>query len=202
MQKRYSMKNVGFSTKECAHVEFAVKVNLEKCFDEVFGAVAQTFRFTAKEQEWISNSEVARLIAAIPFVAGCEDAKRTSLAHIAIYLTDLRGGDAIFSHTKEDNASIYSRLRLISSFKGGNEAVIHHGMTLLALVMLEGYAHSKDYDAEHTQYNPLNDGAWNYEEVKHSLTSDIMENPCDELDAIMPIQNRRRDFVWSGNSKA
>lgn len=194
--KRYCMKNVGFGTRECSDVEFTANVNLEKCFDEVFTAAAQTFRFTAEEQEKFANNEVARLMVAIPFVAGCEDAKRTALAHIAVYITDLRGGDTIFAHTKEDNNSVLSRLRLLSSFKGGNTNVIHHGMTLLALVMLEGYKDSKDYDIGHNQYNPLNDGTWDYAELKHSFINDINENPCTDLDGIMPIQNRTRDLIW------
>lgn len=162
---------------------------INECLDEVFTAIMQTFRFTAEEQEQFTNNQIARLIGAIPFAADCEDAKRTALAHIAVYMTELRGGAAIGAHTEEDNDSVFLRLRLLSSFKDGDEKIINHGMTLLALVMLESYQQSRDYDAQHNQYNPLNDNAWDYEELKSSLVDDIKKNPCAVLDDIMPVDN-------------
>lgn len=181
------MKDLGCNTKECFNVALTATVNFEKYAKELFTATAKTFRFTADEQKKFENNSIAHLMVAIPFVAGCDDAQRTALAHLAMYITDLRGGGDIFSHTTADNESVFSRLRLISSFKGGNTAIIHHGMTLLALVMLKGYEASKDYDQEHSQYNPLNEAVWNYTELHHSLTTDIIENPCIPLDTILPL---------------
>jgi hypothetical protein len=82
--------------------------------------VAETFRFTSHEQTAFAGNNTARLIAAIPFVTGCEEAERSALAHLAVYMTELRGGRLIGAHTPADNVSPFTRLRLLSSFIGGN----------------------------------------------------------------------------------
>lgn len=118
------MKNIGFNTKENLDMEVTAKNACSEYLDEIFATTAEIFRFTASEQEKFASNEIARLMAAIPFVAG--------------------------------------------------------------------YEQSKDYDVEHNQYNPLNDGAWKYEELKYALVSDIKENPCDGLDTILPIEGSTR----------
>ncbi len=152
---------------------------------DVFTAVIDTFRFTEEERKDFIGNEVAQLVAAIPYVAGCEDAKRTALAHLSIYFTELRGGSVIFDHNNDDNKSVYTRLRLISLFKGGDEKIIHHGMTILAYIMLEGYKESASRDIENNIYNPLNDGSWDYDILKTSLMNDIRQNPCLKLDNLV-----------------
>jgi hypothetical protein len=123
-------------------------------------SVAETFRFTGQEQAAFVGNRTAQLIAAIPFVAGCEEPERTALAHLAVYMTELHGGGKLIGdHTLTDNASLFTRLRLLSSFKGGNPNIIKHGMTQLALVMLAGYERSREEDLRRRVYNPLNDGS-------------------------------------------
>ncbi len=170
--------------------------NLDAFLSDVFTAVIDTFRFTEEERNDFVGNEVAQMVAAIPFIAGCEDAKRTSLAHLSIYFTELRGGSVIFDHSKDDNNSIYTRLRLISLFKGGDESVIHHGMTILALIMLEGYKDSAKKDIDNNIYNPLNDGSWDYEVLKTNLWNDIRENPVPELDRIILDEKGLVRGVW------
>ncbi len=190
------MSEVMMKTRECVHGGCSSEQSLNSFISEVFSAAIDTFRFTEAEKEKFLCKEVAQLITAIPFVAGCADAKRTALAHLAIYLTDLRGGDAIFEHSQEDNNSVYSRLRLISSFKDGDEKIIHHGMTLLALCMLDGYKRTEDKDAEIGAYNPLNDGSWNYDVLRTSLLNDIKQNPCKELDSLMNVGDVSPSPIW------
>ncbi len=179
------MEKVILREREKIQEGFSPDQDLDAFISDVFSAVIDTFRFTDEEREALASNQVAQLIAAIPYVANCEDAKRTALAHLAIYFTDIRGGDAIFEHTKNDNISVYTRLRLISTFKGGDEKIIHHGMTHLAICMLDGYKRSELKDAESGAYNPLNDGSWNYEILREGLVNDIIENPCRSLDELM-----------------
>ena len=54
---------------------------------------AKTFRLTFDEQESLFRNKIARLIAMIPYIAKCDEAERTALAHIAIYITALRGDE-------------------------------------------------------------------------------------------------------------
>jgi hypothetical protein len=121
-------------------------------------ALAETFRFTESEHAAFTRNTTARLIAVLPFAAGCDEPLRTALAHLAIYLTEIRGGSRIGAHTQTDNQDPLTRLRLISSFKGGDPQVIQHGMAMLALIMIQGYERSKADDAYNQVYNPLNDG--------------------------------------------
>ncbi len=168
-----------------SHEQMISDKQFDAFMSDVFTAVIDTFRFTEEERKDFVGNEVAQLVAAIPYVAGCEDAKRTSLAHLSIYFTELRGGSVIFDHNTDDNKSVYTRLRLISLFKGGDEKIIHHGMTILAYIMLEGYKESANRDIENNIYNPLNDGSWDYDVVKTSLLNDIRQNPVNELDKII-----------------
>ncbi len=183
--KGVCMENVLIKTKKEEGIDCIEQTSLDNFVNEIFTAIVDTFRFTESETRELYNSKVAKYIAAIPFVAGCQDAKRTALAHMAIYFTELRGGSTIFDHCNDDNASLLSRLRLISLFKGGNEKVIKHGMNYLALCMIDGYKASAMTDKENGVYNPLNDGSWDYAFLKTSLENDIKENPCEVLDQII-----------------
>jgi hypothetical protein len=151
-------------------------------------SVAETFRFTSQEETAFAGNRTARLIAAIPFAAGCDEAERTALAHLAVYMTELRGGRLIGDHTPADNASPFTRLRLLSSFKGGSQSIIRHGMTQLALVMLAGYEHSREEDLCRKAYNPLNDGSWDAAAMRLKLSGELRACPCAALDDIMSLE--------------
>lgn len=156
--------------------------------------VAETFRFTDVEMSAFAENRTAKLIGAIPFVAGCEEPERTALTHLALYVTELRGGAAILGHIPADNASIFRRLRFIAGFSGGDTAVINHGMTWLALIMLVGYERSRDADARNHVYNPLNDGSWDAESLKAKLVESLKTAPCEALDAI--LNEGEAPFTW------
>jgi hypothetical protein len=156
------------------------------CWDELCDCMAETFRFTEEEKDFFAKDAVAQLIAALPFEAKCDEPARTALAHLAIYMTELRGGKKIGDHIPSDNESPLARLRLLSSFKGGKSEIIEHGMYQLAFVMLAGYARSKESDKENNIYNPLNDGSWNAEKLQKELLEKIRENPVETLDNILP----------------
>lgn len=163
-----------------------VRVLKNECWNELCDCMAETFRFTEQEKEFFSKDAVAQLIAALPFAAGCDEAERTALAHLAIYMTELRGGRKIGDHTPADNESPLARLRLLSSFKGGQKDIIDHGMYQLAYVMLCGYARSQEADKQNNIYNPLNDGSWNAENLTEELLEKIRSNPIETLDMILP----------------
>jgi hypothetical protein len=166
------------------------------CWEELCGCIAETFRFTEEEKAFFAKDAVAQLIAALPFEAGCDEPERTALAHLAIYMTELRGGSRIGDHTLADNEGPLARLRLLSSFKGGKKEVIEHGMYQLALVMLSGYVRSKESDLQNNIYNPLNDGSWNAEELQEEILEKIRANPAKTLDHILPEVLALISMVW------
>jgi hypothetical protein len=168
------------------HNTVTTNIQAKDNWSELCNCMEETFRFTEDEKNAFSKDRVAQLIAALPFEAGCDEPKRTALAHLAIYLTELRGGRNIGDHTPEDNKSPLTRLRLLSSFKGGDTKIIEHGMHQLALVMLAGYIHSKESDKKESVYNPLNDHSWNADKMQEEILEIIRKNPVENLDYILP----------------
>jgi hypothetical protein len=168
--------------------KLATSFSVELAFpwETLCDSAAETFRFTTREKADFAGSRTARLIAAIPFVAGCDEPERTALAHLAVYMTELRGGSSIGDHTPADNVSPFARLRLLASFKGGDPDIIRHGMSQLALVMLAGYERSREADLRQSVYNPLNDGSWDADAMRLALDRDVRACPCATLDGILP----------------
>lgn len=142
------------------------------------------FKLTESETERLYQSKTARIIAAIPFAAGCEEAERTAILHLCAYMAEIRGFQKFCSHLKSDDESLYKRLEMISHFNGGDKKVIEHGMDMLAFIMLKGYKASKEADAANGIYNPLNSGAWDYDAAEKLLEAKIKNYHNAMLDGI------------------
>ena len=145
---------------------------------------AIVFRLTDVEKNQLSNSTTARIIATIPFAANCEEPERTAIAHICLYLAELKGFQRYCAHVPSDDNDIFNRLEAISNFKGGNREIINHGMNLLALKMLEGYKRSSQKDEKNGIYNPLVSGKWNYKSIKNDLLNKLSKIDCPALDEL------------------
>ncbi len=157
---------------------------------EIAEAVGSAFRMDTKELEWLRKKPVAKLIAAIPFLAGCDQPARTAVAHLGTYLLSIRETKPFFNADTTDDGDILDRLRLIMNFRGGDAAVIDRGMALLALNMLDDYKRDVQIDAALGKYNPVASGAFDYEAVRTELIRRI-EAGCtvavDKYDEIGPI---------------
>ncbi len=153
-------------------------------WDVLCNCIVRTFRLTNTEADELKKNKVAQIIAAIPFAAQCEEPDRTALAHLSIYMTELKGGSKIGGHNKNDNENLYTRLRLLSSFKGGEQDIISHGLDILAYIMVQGYFHSKESDKILNIYNPLNDNSWDYESISQELLDKIHSQKCEILDEL------------------
>lgn len=154
---------------------------------EISERVADAFRMDAEELQWFSTGRIAKLIAAIPFLAGCEDAERTAVAHLGTYLLSTRETKSYFNARAEDKSSVLERLRLISSFKGGDGRIIEKGLSLLALNMVSDYKRDIEEDARLGKYNPIAAGAWDFEDTVVNLEYKIVSVICEEMDEIAPI---------------
>lgn len=146
--------------------------------------ISRVFRFTEKEQKQFENSPTAKIIATIPFEAKCDEPERTAIAHLCIYVMELRGFQKYYSHLPSDDKDIYNRLSRISTYKGGNKEIINHGMNILALVMIEGYKRSIESDKVNNVYNPFVSGVWNYQSIKNKLVWEINKVTIQNLDWI------------------
>lgn len=152
---------------------------------QLSAAIVESFRLSADEAKRLSESKIARLIAELPFIAGCDECERTALAHLSVYLMASKGGKPWFNHAKSDNISPLARLRLGTSFVGGNKGIIDRGMNILALAMLSDYDRDRDTDRAAGKYNPLSAGDWDFGSLKAELRAKLASNPSEEMDQII-----------------
>lgn len=160
----------------------------EATWNEIADSLADAFRMQPHEREWFRNKPVARLIAAIPLMAGCQDAERTAVAHLGSYLLSIKSTKPYFTATTADDTDIFERLRLGMNFVGGDQAVIDRGMSMLALCMVIDYAQDTAEDRMRGKYNPVESGAFDYGAIREDLERRIAAVECPEMEMIL------RDF--------
>lgn len=156
-----------------------------KEWDYLVTEISNVFRFTNEEKDVFSNNPTAKLIASIPFVANCIEPERTAIAHLCLYVAELKGFQKYCSHVPSDDSDIFNRLAFISTFEGGNKTIIEHGMNILALIMIENYKRTEKSDKANGIYNPFVAGTWNYKQIKNKLLWDINKTEVPEIDGIL-----------------
>ena len=160
----------------------------EATWSEIADSIADAFRMQPHEREWFNNKPVARLIAAIPLMAGCHDAERTAVAHLGTYLLSIKSTKPYFNANTADDTDIFERLRLGTNFVGGDQAIIEKGMSMLALSMVIDYAQDTAEDTLRGKYNPVESGAFDYPAIREDLETRIAAVDCPEMEMIL------RDF--------
>lgn len=160
----------------------------EATWNGIADSVADAFRMQPHEREWLRNKPIARLIAAIPMMAGCEDAERTAVAHLGTYLLSVKSTKPYFNAARSDDKDVFERLRLGMNFVGGDIAVIEKGMSMIALCMVIDYAQDAAEDQMRGKYNPINSGAFDYATIRKNLEDKIEAVECPEMEMIL------RDF--------
>jgi hypothetical protein len=177
--------------------ESSVRVQLfpETAWSRIADHVASAFRMTAEEAAEFAEGRIAKLIAAIPFLAGCEEAERTAVAHLGTYLLSLRPETkSYFNSRPGDGVTVLERLRLISDFKGGDGRIIERGLNLLALNMVADYKRDVEEDEGLGKYNPVAAGAWNFEDLVTELKYKILCVECEEMEEILPMESMPLSF--------
>ncbi|MCR4953628.1 MAG: hypothetical protein K6A43_06080 [Treponema sp.] len=167
----------------------------EQKWEYYVDAIADIFRLEESEIRNLRNSVTAKIIAAIPFAAECKDADRTAIAHLSLYMVEKKGFQEYCCHLPSDDEYLLKRLAFISTFEGGDEAVIEHGMYMLALIMVEGYKRSAHRDIKYGIYNPIANGKWNYAKTKKEILDILNKTPNKELDSIMSMEEEN-PFGW------
>jgi hypothetical protein len=168
----------------------------ESTWAEISDRVALAFRMTEEEKRSFAEGRIARLIAAIPFLAGCEEAERTAVAHLGTYLLSIKETKSCFNAQPGDGVSALERLRLISGFKGGDARIIERGLCLLALNMVSDYKRDIEEDAALGKYNPIAAGDWDYKDTVVDLEYRIISIECEEMEEIAPMVSIPMSY-WS-----
>ena len=145
-------------------------------WDYFISEIQKIYRLSDKELLRFSESTTAKIIAAIPFVAGCYRPEITAIAHLSLFINEIKGFQKFCACCPLDDMDIYERLEPISHFRGGDKKIIQCGMDTLAYIMVEGYHKSANSDAEKGIYNPFNSGNWNYSSLKKKMTNEEFQS--------------------------
>ncbi|HUX42475.1 MAG TPA: hypothetical protein VMV83_15005 [Rectinemataceae bacterium] len=174
-------------TLESVKTELGTKLFPDATWLAISDDIALAFRMSAAEKEALGRNKIARLVASLPYLAGCEDAGRTAVAHLGTYLLSTRETKHWFDATARDSVSVLERLWLGADFRGGDEKIIRRGLNLLALNMIADYKRDIDEDAASGKYNPLAAGDFDFKETVEDLEWSIISTPCPEMDEIVSL---------------
>ena len=155
----------------------------ESTWSEITDHVAATFRMTEEEKRGLVSHEISKLLASIPYLAGCDSPLRTSLANLSVYMMSIREGKSAFNANASDDDDVMARLGL-ARFEGGDRRVIDRGMALIALNMVSDYQRDVIFDIANGKHNPIASGAWDFEPVVNDLIRKIDATDCSEMDRI------------------
>jgi len=162
-------------------------------WDQIVNMVAGAFKFTKEETERFRSRAIPKLIAAIPFLAGCKDPLRTAISHLGTYILSVRLPEVAKTKPSDDEY-LFRRLETINHFIGGDDDIIQRGMNLIALCMIYDYERDVEEDRQFNKYNPISSGSMDFEKQKRELIRQIESVPCDDMDKILPIRQAIRRF--------
>jgi hypothetical protein len=166
-------------------------------WENVLSRAGSVLNFGIEKKEHIKNSKMAKLIAAAPYLAGCNKALEISFSHLMIYLMSLdESAKDIFFHKHEDDNDIYLRLFPINNFSGGNKDIIQCCMDLTALCMLSNYKKDAVEDTIIGKYNPISTGKWNYDILSIKLIQNIDNTTNSEISEIYTKEDALKGY-WS-----
>ena len=183
----------GISTLVRKSVKSQLMMNEQ--WESILNRAGTAFNFGIEKKEQLKSSRMAKLIAATPFLAGCNKAAETAFSHLTIYLMSLdESVNDIFFHKPEDDGDLYSRLIPISSFSGGDKAIIQCCMDLTALCMLSNYNKDTEKDKAAGKYNPINAGKWDYEPMSRPLIESIERTITPDISAVYTVQDALKAY--------
>ncbi len=147
--------------------------------------VAEAFAMDESERTRFAAKPIARLIAALPYLAGCDRPERTAIEHLGVYVLSVRSTRNAFFASPEDDHDVLARLEPIMRFRGGDRSIIDRGMALIALIMVVDYSRDMGIDRVLGKHNPIASGAWDAEEMTTELRMRIAAIDCPQMEAIM-----------------
>ncbi len=167
----------------------------EEKWSYLVGRAGAVLNYGIEEKEWLKAGKMARLVAAVPFLAGCDKAEETAFSHLMIYLISLdESAKDIFFHRPFDDKDIYMRLFPVSNFLAGDAEVIRCCLDLMALTMLAGYKRDAEEDEKLGKYNPLNAGKWDYDREAKKLVEKIQRSSRPEIAEIYSLDDALKGY--------
>lgn len=166
-------------------------------WDKISSRVRAVLNYGIAKTEWLQKSRMARLVASVPFLAGCDKAEETSFTNLTIYLMSMdESVRDIYFHKPVDDSDIYRRLFPISHFVGGDRGVIQCCLDLMALSMVSNYEKDAEKDSTLGKYNPVAEGKWNYQEISEKLKVQINNTITPEISAVFSMDDAMKG-LWN-----
>lgn len=153
-------------------------------WDGLLNTVSHAFNLTDDEKMKVGKTKIAQLVAAIPYLAGCEDAERTAVTHLGTYLLTIRTNQ-IYDHKPSDDVDLLRRFKMIDNFIGGDSKIINRGLNLIALNMICDYQRDIEDDKKIGKYNPIAAGNLNFEKRREELVKQINSVESKYMDEIL-----------------
>lgn len=164
-------------------------------WEEVSSRARAVLNYGVAQKEWLEKSRMARFITAIPFLAGCDKPIETSFTHLIIYLVSLdESARELYFHKPHDDGDIYSRLKPLLCFSGGDQEILQCCKDLMALCMVSNYKRDAKTDQELGKYNPLNNGQWNGDALIEDLSGRINKTITPEIAEYYTLQEALRGY--------
>jgi len=167
-------------------------------WEEVSSRARMVLNYGVVKKEWLESCRIARFIAAVPILAGCDKALETSFAHLLIYLVSLEeSAKGIFMHKPEDDKNVYSRLTSLLLFSGGDETILACYRDLLALCMVSNYQKDVEADKLVGKYNPVGEGVWDGGMLVKELLESIRATISMEISRYYTAEDALKGY-WQG----
>ncbi len=153
--------------------------------DRLFDLMPSFLHFS----ERVRQNPVARLIGWLPFLANTDQPQRDSITNMTIYLLSGYGSSRdIFFLSESRNDVLFDCLATLLNFTNGDEKILHRGLSLICIVLLNEYEKNRDEDRSKGKYNPLNAGVWNFDELMRELEAGVKAVPCRKMDRILSLE--------------
>ena len=167
----------------------------EGTWSEITDLVAKEFGLSETRLQALRSKSIAKLIGAIPYLAGCDHADELAVSNLRHYVMSCGVGAKLYAATAENSDDVFGRLSP-AQYQGGDEAIIRRGMSLIALNMLADYQRDVELDQELGKYNPIGTGDWNYDEKLDELLTNVTSVECPEMDDIVEV-HEIMDAFWN-----
>lgn len=157
-------------------------------YEAILRVAAPSVRLTMGELERLRRSKVARLLAAVPYRAGCENPDLIAVLHVSMYVAGMRSRE-FFAH--RDNQSLGDRIGMGLHYPDGDAEVIDAAMAILESVSLNDHKKDADADRRRGYPNPLNMGLVDYATEKRRIR--------ERLRAVRPALRRELEGILSSS---
>lgn len=157
--------------------------------------LSQCAEVIGPEAHRYSSQLSAKVIAAIPYLAGSEDPDRFAIANLMTMHAATKL-PSIFGHRPDDNEHPYRRLGSLRVGDHADPRVVACGLKILTLISLGDHVHDGEHDRQLRKYNPVNEGIWDAATLARQLTAELEAMPDIRARFDAVVAPHQTEFRW------